>query len=73
MHAEEYDPTIENSYRALRVVDGEQVMMDILDTAGEVRASCSTTTFLSLCDSNALDTQEEYNVCLILALVGYWP
>ena len=36
-------------------------MMDILDTAGEVRASCSTTTFLSLCDSNALDTQEEYN------------
>ena len=47
--ADEYDPTIEDSYRADREVDGEHVVMDILDTAGEVRATyqlslCSVTT-----------------------------
>lgn len=32
---DEYDPTIEDSYRKACVVDGEQVMLDILDTAGQ--------------------------------------
>ena len=37
MHADEYDPTIEDTYRAVREVDGEHAVLDILDTAGEVR------------------------------------
>lgn len=32
---DEYDPTIEDSYRKQCTVDGEQVMLDILDTAGQ--------------------------------------
>ncbi|KAH3761121.1 Ras GTPase [Pelomyxa schiedti] len=32
---EEYDPTIEDSYRKQVVVDGSTVMLDILDTAGQ--------------------------------------
>jgi Ras-related protein Rap-1B len=31
---ESYDPTIEDSYRTQRAVDGRQVMLEILDTAG---------------------------------------
>lgn len=31
---ESYDPTIEDSYRTQRSVDGRQVMLEILDTAG---------------------------------------
>jgi len=32
---EEYDPTIEDSYRKEVTVDGENVVLDILDTAGQ--------------------------------------
>lgn len=32
---DEYDPTIEDSYRKQCVVDNEQVMLDVLDTAGQ--------------------------------------
>ncbi|KAL7714692.1 Ras family GTPase RAS1 [Entamoeba marina] len=32
---DEYDPTIEDSYRKLINVCGEQIMLDILDTAGQ--------------------------------------
>ncbi|EGC35471.1 hypothetical protein DICPUDRAFT_168758 [Dictyostelium purpureum] len=32
---EEYDPTIEDSYRKQCMVDGSQYMLDILDTAGQ--------------------------------------
>ena len=31
---EEYDPTIEDSYRKQITVDGQQILLDILDTAG---------------------------------------
>lgn len=32
---EDYDPTIEDSYRKQSVVDGESALLDILDTAGQ--------------------------------------
>lgn len=32
---DEYDPTIEDSYRKQCNIDGEQLMLDILDTAGQ--------------------------------------
>lgn len=32
---DEYDPTIENSYRKQCTLDGELVLLDILDTAGQ--------------------------------------
>lgn len=44
---DEYDPTIEDSYRKQVVIDGETCLLDILDTAGQevgyllIRFHCS--------------------------------
>ncbi|KAJ1663906.1 RAS1 protein [Coemansia sp. RSA 2399] len=32
---DEYDPTIEDSYRKQCAIDGETAMLDVLDTAGQ--------------------------------------
>lgn len=32
---DEYDPTIEDSYRKQCVIDGETALLDVLDTAGQ--------------------------------------
>ena len=37
---EEYDPTIEDSYRKQVVIDGETCLLDILDTAGQEEYWC---------------------------------
>ena len=38
---EEYDPTIEDSYRKQVVIDGETCLLDILDTAGQEEYSAT--------------------------------
>lgn len=37
---EEYDPTIEDSYRKQCVIDDEVAVLDILDTAGQEVCMC---------------------------------
>ena len=37
---EEYDPTIEDSYRKQCVIDDEVAVLDILDTAGQEASLC---------------------------------
>ncbi len=37
---DEYDPTIEDSYRKQCVIDEEVVLLDILDTAGQEEVVC---------------------------------
>ena len=37
---EEYDPTIEDSYRKQCVIDDEVAVLDILDTAGQEVSRC---------------------------------
>lgn len=63
---DEYDPTIEDSYRKPCVVDGEQVMLDILDTAGQEEYSAMREQymrtgegFLLVYAINSRDTLEE--------------
>lgn len=45
---EKYDPTIEDSYRKQVEVDGQQCMLEILDTAGTVRILPTRNSFFSL-------------------------
>ena len=42
---DEYDPTIEDSYRKQVVIDGETCLLDILDTAGQ-EVACITCSIL---------------------------
>jgi hypothetical protein len=37
----QYDPTIEDSYQKQVELDGQPIMLEILDTAGSVRADFS--------------------------------
>lgn len=47
---EEYDPTIEDSYRKQCVIDDEVAVLDILDTAGqEVSRPVHVSTTAQLC------------------------
>lgn len=37
---DEYDPTIEDSYRKQTTIDGEVALLDVLDTAGQEEYGC---------------------------------
>lgn len=52
---EKYDPTIEDSYRKQVEVDGQQCMLEILDTAGTVSYSVRYI-YLHGCCSYVTDT-----------------
>ena len=45
---DEYEPTIEDSYRKQCVIDEEVALLDILDTAGQ-EVCTESTAFLSRC------------------------
>lgn len=50
MFAEEYDPTIEDSFRKLVIVDGRSVFLDIIDTAGQEEFICLRDTWIRNAD-----------------------
>ena len=46
---EEYDPTIEDSYRKQCVIDDEVAVLDILDTAGQEVCVCGCVGVCGVC------------------------
>ncbi len=46
---QEFDPTIEDSYRKQTTVDGRKVLLDILDTAGCEEFSAMRTQYMVCC------------------------
>lgn len=44
---DEYDPTIEDSYRKQTTIDGEVALLDVLDTAGQEEYGWVSFSFLS--------------------------
>jgi len=68
---EEYDPTIEDSYRKQCVIDGEDALVDILDTAGQEEFSAMREHYMrrgegfllvySITDRDSFDTINAYH------------
>ncbi|KAF9808004.1 hypothetical protein SFRURICE_017176 [Spodoptera frugiperda] len=50
---DEYDPTIEDSYRKQVVIDGETCLLDILDTAGQEKYSAMRDQYMRMGEGNA--------------------
>ena len=48
---DEYDPTIEDSYRKLLSVDEQPIMLDLLDTAGQEEFSSMRGQYMRACDA----------------------
>lgn len=46
---DEYDPTIEDSYRKQCVIDEEVALLDVLDTAGQEEYGCVLSFFSGSC------------------------
>ncbi|KAJ8325798.1 Ras GTPase [Batrachochytrium dendrobatidis] len=59
---DEYDPTIEDSYRKQTVVDGEVAMLDVLDTAGQEEYSAMRDTRLFQVQRPSYDAQKQITV-----------
>lgn len=66
---DEYDPTIEDSYRKQVVIDGETCLLDILDTAGQEEYSAmrdqymrSGQGFLVVFSANSLRSFEDVDI-----------
>ena len=47
---DEYDPTIEDSYRKVCVVDNEVALFDVLDTAGQEEYSTMREQYMRTCE-----------------------
>lgn len=61
---EKYDPTIEDSYRKQVEVDGQQCMLEILDTAGTV-SYCQIISFY------LISTQHPFHISLPLPVAQH--
>jgi GTPase KRas protein len=74
---DEYDPTIEDSYRKQVDIDGETALLDILDTAGQeefaqmqdqwMREGKGFLLVFNVCDKNSLDELESLHTKILRA------
>ena len=72
---DEYDPTIEDSYRKQVVIDGETCLLDILDTAGQVEFTAMREQYMrggegfiicySITDRHSFMEAEEYRSLIL--------
>jgi len=84
MFVEEYDPTIEDSYRKQVTIDNTTTLIDLLDTAGQEEYATMRDTYLRNGEGFLLtyaittrqsfdDIQQHYQHILRLKEVDHWP
>ena len=61
---DEYDPTIEDSYRKHMVIDGEICLLDIIDTAGQEEYS-------AIWGINISELAKDFSVCLLWTTLSH--
>ncbi|ELR19746.1 Ras subfamily protein [Acanthamoeba castellanii str. Neff] len=75
---EEYDPTIEDNYRKMALVNGLVVLLDIMDTAGPEEFTALSEQWIRaasalLCVYSVTDRKSFRSVTDREAIEGYWP